>query len=174
MKGGGIRSLNNEILELLYSRYYKSSFLYTLSLCKNKELAEDIVSDAFVKAYLTLSDEHPSFQYWLLRVCKNLWLDYARRQNKSVDDGNKIILELSHEDTPENQLIQNEQIAVLYKSIRMLSQNDQELLLLHYFSRLPLIEISKLLNVTNCSIKTRIFRARKNLKQFMEENRYDI
>ena len=54
--------MNSEILEDLYKKYYNIAYIYTFSLCRNKETAEDIASAAFEKAYLTLNDKNKDFQ----------------------------------------------------------------------------------------------------------------
>lgn len=166
--------MDRDILEQLYVRYYKPAFLYTLSLCKNREAAEDIVADAFEKAYLSLSDDHPSFQYWLLRVCKNLWIDLHRREKRIAENGGETLQNLTDHKSPEQSLLQGERLALLYRCIQQMPSADQELLTLHYFSNLPLKEIAMMLRVTPGSVKTRIFRARQTLKKLMKENHYDI
>ncbi len=164
--------MDSEILEQLYVRYYKSALLYTLSLCGNRENAEEIVADAFVKAYLSFSKDHTSFQYWLLRVCRNLWIDNLRRQKRIADDSHNELLNIADDNTPEANLLRDERLVTLYRCIRLLPKKEQELLILHYFSKLPLREIALMYQVTPGSIKTRIFRARQNLKKLMEDNGY--
>lgn len=166
--------MNRDIFEQLYVRYHKSAFLYTFSLCKNREIAEDIVSDAFVKAYLSLSDDHTSFQYWLLRVCKNLWIDYLRRQKRTAENSEAALHNIPDQETPEKNLLREERLSMLYQCIQQLPPGDQELLVLHYFSDLRLKELSLMLRTSPGSIKTRIFRARQNLKKLMEDNGYGI
>lgn len=166
--------MNSEILEQFYVRYYKSALLYTLSLCSRREIAEEIVADAFVKAYLSFSDDHTSFQYWLLRVCKNLWIDDLRRQKRIANDGQDALLGIADKDTPEKNLLHDEQLFTLYKCIRSLTEAEREVLMLHYFSNLRFGEIALMLRVTPGSIKTRIFRARQSLKKLMEDHGYGI
>ena len=60
--------MEKDLLERLYREYYQAVFLYCLSLCGDQQTAEDLAADAFVKAYLSLPDAIPSFQYWLFRV----------------------------------------------------------------------------------------------------------
>ena len=66
--------MHADALEALYRDHYRAALLYALSLCGDRDLAEDLVSDAFEAALLTLDDSHPSVRYWLLRVCRHLWL----------------------------------------------------------------------------------------------------
>lgn len=72
--------MHSDILDELYRQYYGAALLYVLSLCRDRALAEELVHDAFVKAYLSLPDDAPSFPFWLMKVCRNLWYDHARRQ----------------------------------------------------------------------------------------------
>ena len=166
--------MNRDILEQLYVRYHRPAFLYTLSLCKNREIAEDIVSDAFVKAFLSLSDDRISFQYWLLRVCKNLWIDYLRRQKRTAENSEAALHNAADHETPEQNILRDERLSALNRCIRLMSAEDRELLTLHYFSNLPLKEIALMIHASPGSVKTRLFRARQNLKKLMEDNGYDI
>lgn len=74
--------MHADALEALYRDHYRAALLYALSLCGDRDLAEDLVSDAFEAALLTLDDSHPSVRYWLLRVCRHLWLDELRRRKR--------------------------------------------------------------------------------------------
>ena len=74
--------MHADALEALYRDHYRAALLYALSLCGDRALAEDLVSDAFEAALLTLDDSHPSVRYWLLRVCRHLWLDELRRRKR--------------------------------------------------------------------------------------------
>jgi RNA polymerase sigma-70 factor (ECF subfamily) len=170
----GGREMRGDVLERLYDRYYRPAYLYALSICRSRELAEDLVAEAFVKAYLTLADEHGSFQYWLLRVCKNLWIDQLRRQKRYDGGGRDAPPDIPDTYTPEHRVLEDERLSVLYGCIGSLRDADREVLTLHYFSRLPLREIALLLGATPGSVKTRLFRARQALKRLMEENGYEF
>lgn len=158
------------MLEQLYHRYYSTAFLYCLTLCKRRELAEDIVADAFVKAYLSLPREIPSFQYWLLRVCRNLWLDHLRREKKLAPE--EAMENLTVPDTPESLYLRSERQQALWQAICTLSPLDRELVTLHYFSGLSLQEAAGLLGKSYPATRQRLVRLRKELKQQMEEYGY--
>lgn len=95
--------MENDVLTQLYQRYAAATLLYCLTLCGDKAQAEDLMSDAFVKAYLTLPKEVPNFSFWLLCVCKNLWLDHLRKQKHLSQNrakaGRGIPVEMSSPDT---------------------------------------------------------------------------
>jgi RNA polymerase sigma-70 factor (ECF subfamily) len=162
--------MDQEILEALYRRHYSAALLYCLTLCGEEQLAQDLVSDAFVKAYLSLPDDTPSFQYWLLRVCKNLWFDHLRRQKflASAEPLNQLIDPV----TPETAYIREQERKALWKAIGSLPSLDRELVTLHYFSALPLTEIAPLLGKSYAATRKQLDRLRQILKQRMEEQGY--
>ena len=159
-----------EILEQLYRRYYSAAYLYCLSLCCDAHTAQDLVSEAFVKAYLSLPDEVPSFRYWLFRVCKNLWIDQCRRQQFTT--GPEALEFIPDPNTPESIYLQNEQRNALWETLNTLSPTDREIITLHYFSGLPLTEIAPLTGKTHDAIRQRMVRLRQKLRQEMEAKGY--
>lgn len=162
--------MDDEVLEALYRRHYSAALLYCITLCGNEHLAQDLVSDAFVKAYLSLPDDIPSFQYWLLRVCKNLWIDHLRKQ-KYLEPAEELE-RLSDDRTPETAYIRDEERRALWRALRALPPQDRELVTLHYFSALPLTQIAPLLGKSHAAARQQLVRARQILKQRMEEQGY--
>lgn len=163
--------MHSKILDELYRQYYGAALLYVLSLCHDRSLAEEIVHDAFVKAYLSLPDNAPSFPYWLMKVCRNLWYDHARKR-KFLTDAD--LPERIDPNTPETLLLQKEESAALWRAMAKLDKADRELLVLHYFAARPLGELASLLGLTNPAARQRLHRARVKLRKQMEEDRYEI
>lgn len=162
--------MEQEILEALYRRHYGAALLYCITLCGDEQLAQDIVSDAFVKAYLSLPDDVPSFQYWLLRVCKNLWIDHLRKQKYRTSS--ELLERLADPVTPETAYIRDQERRALWDAIHALPSRDRELVTLHYFSALPLTEIAPLLGISHATARQRLSRLRQTLKQRLEEQGY--
>ena len=73
--------MDNDIFDTLYRRYYAPALLYAQGLCRSRHLAEDLVQEAFCRAWLSLPDDVPSFRGWLFRVLRNLLIDHQRRQS---------------------------------------------------------------------------------------------
>mgnify|MGYP003307406562 FL=1 len=162
--------MDHDVLEELYRRHYSAAMLYCITLCGDEHMAQDFVSDAFVKAYLSLPNDIPSFQYWLLRVCKNLWIDHLRKQKFLTSS--EPLEQLGDPVTPETAYIQDQERKALWRAIRSLDPLDQELVTLHYFSALPLTQIAPLLGKSYAATQKRLVRLRQNLKQRMEEQGY--
>jgi len=162
--------MEQEVLEALYRRHYSAAMLYCITLCGDEHLAQDLVADAFVKAYQSLPDEFPSFQYWLLRVCKNLWIDHLRRRKHltTVESLDRIADPV----TLETAYIRDQERQALWNAICTLRPADRELVTLHYFSALPLNQIAPLLGISYAATRQRLVRLRQQLKQRMEEQGY--
>ena len=159
-----------DILEQLYRRYYSAAYLYTLALCGDAHTAQDIVADAFIKAYLSLPDDVPSFRYWLFRVCKNLWIDQCRRHSHLA--GPEALDFHPDPNTPETIYLQNQQKKALWTALGNLSPADRELIILHYFSGLPLKEIAPLMGKSHDAVRQRMVRLRQKLREELEAQGY--
>lgn len=162
--------MDADILEELYRKYYSGAVLYCLSLCGQEHLAQDLASDAFVKAYLSLPNNVPSFRYWLLRVCKNLWIDHLRKHKWETSP--EPLEHMTDGATPESRYLQNEQKRCLWNCISQLPPQDRELLVLHYVSGLGLQEAARLLGCSYAAVRQRMVRLRQTLKTRMEEQGY--
>ena len=71
--------MKSDIVDKLFSEYYNEALLYTVSICRNKTVAEDIVSNAFFKALTLADDSVQSFKPWLLTVCRNEYISIYRK-----------------------------------------------------------------------------------------------
>lgn len=162
--------MDSDLLESLYRKHYAPAVLYCLRLCGDTHLAQDIVSDAFVKAYLSLPNGVPSFRYWLLRVCRNLWIDHLRKEKQTASD--EPLQYISDLSTPETVYLQKERSRYLWKAISELPPADRELLTLHYFSGLSLQEAAVILGKSYDATRQRMVRLRQTLKQRMEAYGY--
>lgn len=163
--------MREDILRELYETHYHSAYLYALSLCKEKAWAEDIVSDAFERAMVTLEEGGQGFRYWLLRVCKNLFLDEVRRMRHRSGET------LPEVAVPEDALataLRREENRRLYHGIAALPQRYAELLTLYYFAGLSLQQAADFLGISYGAAKTALFRARVQLRQRLEEDGYDL
>ena len=97
--GTGGDDLKHDAIEELFVTHYNDALLYTISLTKNAPLAEDIVSDAFYTALRTADDTVYHFKTWLLKVCRNLYLNRLRKNRRlepldeSLADRSESVLE---------------------------------------------------------------------------------
>lgn len=157
----------NDQLEKLYIKYYRELYLYAFSLCKNHHLAQDLTSDTFFKAYLSLDDDVEYFKYWIFRVCKNLYFDFLRKE-KEYSSENKLENIIFNNETPLDKIIESEEKKRLYSLVINLRESYREILILYYYCGFSIEEISKSRDTTESAAKTLLFRARKKLKNALE------
>ncbi len=162
--------MDTDLLDQLYRKYYASAVLYCTALCGDSHTAQDIASDAFLKAYLSLPNEVPSFRWWLLRVCRNLWIDLLRKRKWEASP--EALDFAVSSTTPERTYLRTERSRFLWQCVGTLPRQDQELVVLHYFSGLTLQEAAALLGLTHTAARQRMVRLRQTLKRLMEEQGY--
>lgn len=73
------------------------------------------MQEAFVRAYLSLPEDVPSFPYWLMRVCRNLLCDHRRKRRRHADGDPPERADSAP--TPEERLLQREELIALYRAI---------------------------------------------------------
>ncbi len=150
--------------EELYEAYYKELLAYAARMSGSKELAEDLVQEAFVKALMhgqTVEDLSPSKQRaWLYRTLKNLFFDRCRRailENEYTQSW--------HSEYIEDPGIQRVENAMLLQSI---PPQDRAIFQLRYFDGYSAEEISHMMNLPPGTVRSKLSRCRKVLKQNLE------
>ncbi len=156
--------MNNKSLEKIYQQYSNEVYLYAFSLCKNYYEAQELVSDTFFKALVSLEKEDGEFKYWLLRVCKNSWLDGLKKKKYILDKPYDEALSLTGNDMV-SFILKEEERRTLYEVIQYLPQTYKEIIILYYFCNLSLKEISEIMNISPGAGRMLISRARKFLKE---------
>lgn len=166
-KGGG-DAVRNDQLEILYNKYYKELYIYALSLCKDSYLAQDLVNETFFKALLSIDNIQNYIKFWLFRVCKNLYLDYLKK-NKRLQDIKPNMKELFQEDNTLDKIIKSDERKKVYCEVLKLQQSYKEIIILYYYCSLSLKEIGSIIGISEGAARSLLFRARKKLKESLEE-----
>ena len=151
--------MEKDILKQLYQKYRKEIYLYLYSLCKNSSLAEDLLQETFLKALLSLPDDHTNMRAWLYLVARNLFFNYYRREKEKVPLG-------------EVQQIQKNRL--LYQAMNELEERKREILLMQYFGGLSQKEIAAILKMTPENVRVLSYRAKRELRTYMEDHNYDL
>ena len=150
--------------EELYENHYQELVAYGSRVSGSKELAEDLAQETFVRAMMnteTVEDLSPSKQRaWLFRTFKNLFFDRWRRailENEYAQNQ-----EPAYGEDPGIQAVEN---AMLLGS---LSPQDRGIFQLRYFDGYSAEEISQMMNLPPGTIRSKLSRCRKYLKQNLE------
>ena len=161
--------MEKHLLYKLYSTYYSELFLYLYSLCHDRELAEDMTQEAFLKAMLSLPDNHSNVRAWLYMVGRNQLLNALAKQKRTEL---KADLESYEPVCGENILdgiIENENKRILYEAINRLDKTKREILCMQYFSGFSQKEIAALLHMTTENVRVQAYRGKKIIKEYLED-----
>ena len=164
--------------EHLVHAYEKTVYNLALRTLGNREDAEDVTQEAFLKAYRSLDSFRgdSKFSVWLYRIVSNLCLDLQRsRQRKPTqsltvedDDGEIGELEISDEHfSPEKLLDRKLTRESVQRGLSALPDDARQILLLRELQGMSYEEIGQALDLEPGTVKSRIFRARKRLCAFL-------
>ena len=167
--------MDNRLLKRLYQKYQKEIYLYLYSLCKNRDLAEDLVQETFLKAIFSLSDEHTNMRAWLYLVARNLYYNFSQKQKKEVlqDEFDAKSYEKEVMDGLEH-ILRDERKRILYNALQHIKEDRREVLVMQYFGELSQKEIAALLQKTPENVRILAYRGKIELREYMEANDYDI
>lgn len=162
------------MLRQIYRKYQREWYLYLYALCKNHELAEDLLQETFLKALLSLPDGHTNMRAWLYMVARNLFLNHNKKVKYIVGtDELQEIADEKAEGMLEHLLIA-ERSRLFYRGLQHLERSKREVLLLQYFAELSQKEIAAILQLTPENVRVLAYRGKRELKSYLEGNGYDI
>ena len=138
-------------------RYHASMFRLAFSYIKNREDAEDIVQEAFLKLYTCniIFPAEENIKAWLIRVTINLCKDLLRVNKKRISEP---IDDIPAEDSKDSELLD---------CIRKLKPQYAAIIFLFYYEGYSVKEIAKIQGITDSAVTTRLSRARKQLKKML-------
>jgi RNA polymerase sigma-70 factor, ECF subfamily len=161
-----------KLIDQLMDKYGQSLLRLTYSYVGNREIAEDLTQEIFVKCYQKLDQyqKRSSLKSWLWRIAINHCKDYLRSwHHKNVVTSEEQAKQTSsREKEVENQVIQRYEDEQLVKAVWNLPDTYKEVIYLYYFEELSIKEISYLTSVNQNTIKTRLKRAKEILKDCLE------
>ena len=166
--------MNGELLRQLYNKYRNEIYLYLYSMCKNSSIADDLTQETFLKALLSLGESHGNMKAWLYMVARNLYFNYQKKQKSVVSWDEAQFKEDTGGDSLLSQIIQTEKNELLFKGLSQLGANKREILQLQYFGGLSQNEIAAILKLTPANVRVLALRGKRELKQYLEANGYEI
>lgn len=179
---------NEEALSILVKRHKRRVFSYIYLITKNRALTEDLFQDTFFKVIQTLKkgqyNEEGKFLPWILRIAKNLVIDYFRKNNKMPsiscvinEEGEEVsifdvIPNLESENKDYEALKNSKQ--KIRKMISALPKDQREVVIMRMYYDMSFKEIA---DITKVSINTSLGRMRYaliNLKKEMDEKKVGL
>lgn len=165
----------------LIRRYQRKIYQLVYNMTSNREDAEDLTQDVFVKAYKVLSyfKGESSFYTWVYRIAVNQTINYLKKRNRraamSLDDMDQAVerdpdyVELRARESTVREVSLSELQKRLNEALQNLSEKHRAVVVLHDIQGIQKEEIGRMLGCSEGTVKSRLFYARKELQQYLAE-----
>lgn len=167
--------------EILVNEYQKTVYNIALRTVGNPEDASDMAQEAFLRAYSSIGSFRgdSKFSVWLYRITTNVCIDFMRSKKKhneislSAEDDDGEDIQLDIEDTsasPEAVLERKLTCESVRKGLSLLPEDHRRILILRELGQMSYEEIADCLSLELGTVKSRIFRARKKLCDYLTKD----
>jgi RNA polymerase sigma-70 factor, ECF subfamily len=169
----------------LVTRYWDRIYAMTNQLLRNQQDAEEVTQDAFIRAHRGLVNFRgdSAFSTWLYQIATNLarnryWYWWRRKRDRSLSfdapighDSETTLAELipAEQETPEDATVTQEFVGRVAECMEQLNEKHREILILRNVQNLAYEEIAEILGISVGTVKSRIARARENLREKLGE-----
>ncbi len=155
---------------VLVQTHQEAVFRLAYLLLGNRDEAEDVAQEVFVRAFRHLDrfDASRPLRPWLLRITRNLAYNRQRSLRRYWRAVNRLFAEPPATAQPAQRAEQQVQAELLWQAVRQLPEPDQEIIYLRYFLALSVAESAETLDVAEGTVKSRLHRALDRLKRVVE------
>jgi RNA polymerase sigma-70 factor (ECF subfamily) len=179
------KSGDQSAFDEMVNRYWSRIYAMVKNLLKNTEDAEEVTQDAFIRAHRGLENFRgdSAFSTWLYQIATNLarnryWYWWRRKRHQSIsfdqpltsDDDSSSLAEVlpSDVETPHDATVTQEFLSRVAEAMEQLNEKHREILVLRNIQNLTYEEIASVLSISVGTVKSRIARARENLREKLD------
>jgi RNA polymerase sigma factor (sigma-70 family) len=163
-----VLSGNTSAFAYFVETYQDMAMTIALRICGNKQDAEDIVQESYLKAFRNLHSfrSDSKFSTWLYRIVYNTAVTHAHARMWTTDYGKEAedVPALS-DDNPELQMEEAEKKEMVSEILDHMAKGDALLLTLYYMEDHSVKEVAKITGLNESNVKVKLFRARKVFKE---------
>ena len=167
-----------EAFAYIVDHHKDRAFNLAFRICVNREDAEEIAQDSFLKAYRSLPGfkMRSSFSTWLYRIVYNTAISHMRLKKKgllSLEDFPAAVFDFQTENTSADEAENEYRQSLVNFALQKISDEERALISLFYYEELSSDEIAGITGLSKSSIKVKLFRARQKMLGIIEktENR---
>jgi RNA polymerase sigma-70 factor (ECF subfamily) len=180
-----VRALDGEedAFRELLERFRRPVFSLIYRMIGDREQAEDLAQESFVKAFNNLDSYNPAYRFssWLFKIANNHAIDHLRRARLSTvsihgsphaadaqrEEETRIVLE-SHDESPEQEIMALELGSEIEQAIARLRPEYRTAVILRHIENRPYEEIAEIMEVPIGTVKTFLHRARAELREALQ------
>jgi RNA polymerase sigma-70 factor, ECF subfamily len=172
-----------EAFEVLTKQYWKKIYNMALRMLGNHEDANDLAQDVLIKIFKSLRNfrEESSFSTWIYRITKNVCIDELRKRKKEkfvsldeeieLNEGSVKLQVESDKPGPYEEYEKSEIGRIVTEAVSKLSYKHRMVIVLRDIQGFSYDEICKIVGCPKGTVKSRLNRARHELRQLLESNR---
>lgn len=156
----------------LYNLYCKALFLIAFRYVKDRYIAEDVMQDAFIKAFKNINNykNEVAFGAWLKRIVINQSIDHLKKNKLELVAINEEVIAKTDED--DWQVDSDISIDGIVEVINSLKEKYRLVLTLYLLEGYDHTEIAEVLKITATTSRTHLLRGKKILKEALKNTRY--
>jgi RNA polymerase sigma-70 factor, ECF subfamily len=156
-------------MQALFARHRTSIYRWLLRV-SNETLAEDLLSEVFLDVWRQAGrfEGRSSVSTWLISIARFKALSARRRRTEAELDGPTVSMVPDAADDPEVLLQKRNRAEALHQSLPRLSPEHREVVDLAYYHGKSVKEIAEIVGISEATVKTRMFYARRKLAELVE------
>lgn len=152
----------------IVDRHKDHAYNLALRICGNREDAEEIAQDAFVKAYRSLTNfkMKSSFATWLFRIVYNTAISFLRSKRKgilSLEEFPADAIDFIGINTNEEDAMAEYRSSLVNFALQKINEDERALITLYYYEEQSIEEISEITAISKSNVKVKLFRARQKM-----------
>ena len=149
----------------LVEKYQQQAYNFALYILRNKEDADEVVQDAFVKAYKALKTfrKEARFSSWLLKIIYNTSLTRLRKKRVHMVDINEVHGEIAGVNSVSAYTDQKDMKKILDQALSKLSVEERLIVTLYYYNEQSIKEIAEICDKGSSNVKVILHRSRKKM-----------
>lgn len=156
--------------EAIYRDYHDKVFGYVISKVLNKENAEDLTSEIFLKIYEkldTFDDTKASISTWIYTVTRNTMTDYYRTRKVFDEVAEEIPDETNN--SIEEEICNTEMLEILAEGLKTLEERERDIIIFRYYKNESLKDIADKMGISYAYVRILHNKALSNLRPFFEK-----
>ena len=177
-----VKAGDEQSFELLLHRYRSPLVNFLYRMVRNREQAEDLAQEVFLRVYRSRTTYEPSakFTTWLYRIATNLAVNHAR-DTRHERPGNTVRLDEPDQETgttpdladdsltAEEQILKRERLAAIRSVVNALPERQRVAVIMHKYQQMDYRQIAGVLKLSESATKSLLFRAYETLREQLKE-----
>jgi RNA polymerase sigma-70 factor (ECF subfamily) len=166
---------NTEAFRIIVDQYRDAVFGLALRMVSNREEAEELAQDAFIKVFNAINSYRgeSKFSTWLYRITYNTCISFLRKNKPDLVEIQEFH-GASNFNSGFDNLMKEDNSLVISNVLSRLKPDDKAIIQLFYLEENSIKEISDITGFSNANVKVKLHRSKQKLRKMMEENGFNL